>query len=449
VTECGVVGSIGQSIARLAGRAREAALSRRPALSWAALALSVSCHAVAVLLVRASAAAAAAAAAAGPEIAAGWVLGMPPAFAACLAGSLLLTIAMFVVRASRLFRMLLGPRVLLLGVLLALPHAARGLDMILTLPLLLEIAIAERFPLNLGVCLVSTAAAAAVGLLVRSGGAAAAAGSPFPLPDWVAVAVLLSVAGSLMLHYRERVLHLEGERRRLDAAVGELARANLGFQEYATVLEQRTMVEERKRITRDIHDIIGYTLTNNIMMMEAAVEMVRRDPDRVSTLMGEARRSAEEGLDGIRTALHLLRAQEDPRLAGIDLIQRLAENFHQATGVAVRLEYGNTAGRLGRRVEEMLFFVIREALTNSFRHGRATLVEVLFWLRDDGMLVVNIRDNGGGAMDIHEGIGITGMRERAQAVGGSLRLGVSPLGVTVTVEAPSRGEERLAAGGGA
>jgi signal transduction histidine kinase len=120
----------------------------------------------------------------------------------------------------------------------------------------------------------------------------------------------------------------------------------------------------------------------------------------------------------------------------------------------VRLEYGNTRNGVDRPVEGVLFHVIREALTNSFRHGRATLVEILFWRRDDGTLVVNVRDNGGGAIDIHEGIGISGMRERVQAIGGSLRLRLSPLGVTVTVEVPPRpagaipAPEIPAAGGG-
>ena len=253
------------------------------------------------------------------------------------------------------------------------------------------------------------------------------------------MSALFALAAGFMLRYREQMLQLEQERRRLDAAVGELAHANLGYQEYTTVLEQRTMLEERKRITREIHDIIGYTLTNNIMMMEAAVEMVRRDPQRVSALITDARRSAEEGLDGIRNALYLLRAQEDPRLAGMDLIAKLISSFHAATGVTVRLEYGNARGSIGHEVEGILFHVIQEALTNSFRHGRSTLVEILFWIRDNGILVMNVRDNGGGAVDIHEGIGVSGMRERLEPLGGTLRLLMSPQGFTVTVEVPPRG----------
>ncbi len=402
------------------------ALSKRAALSWAALGLSVACQLSSGLILAAETTRGAR------------LLGVPAGFAVALAASLCLTVGMFSVRTARNFRILLAPRAVVLGVLLALPREARGLELLLTLPLVFEVSIAEHFPANL--------AAGAAAILVSGGcawlavtglpGGPAAWNAGFLQADWVAVSVLFGISSSLLLYYREQSLEREQERRRLDAAVGELARANLGYQEFAAVLEQRTMVEERRRITRDIHDVIGYTLTNNIMMMEAAVEMVRRDPQRVSALITEARRNAEEGLDGIRNALHLLRAQENPAVAGMDLIEKLVSTFRAATGVEVRLEYGNARGRIDREVEGVLFHVIQEALTNSFRHGRATRVEILFWCRDDGTLVVNVSDNGGGALDIHEGIGLSGMRERVVGVGGTLKLRMSPIGFTVTVEVP-------------
>lgn len=421
---------MGGAIARFLQRTAQNALEKRPPVAWGALAVSLCCQAAAVFLFSA--------------------LRVPPGFAAVLASSAALTVAMFAVRRRRLFLILLAPRAIVLGVLLFIGAGQRALDMVLTLPLLAEIAIAESFPGNLGLCAGAIAISAATGLLLLTGGTGPAATAVgFPHADWFVVSLLFALAAALMLHYREQALYLEQERRRLDAAIGELAKANLGYQEYATVLEQRTMLEERKRITREIHDIIGYTLTNNIMMMEAAVEMVRRDPARVSRLITEARRNAEEGLDGIRNALYLLRAQEDPRLAGMDLIARLVTNFHAATGVEVRLEYGNAKDSIDRAVEGVLFHVIQEALTNSFRHGRATLVEVLFWKRDDGTLVLNIRDNGGGAMDIHEGIGLTGMRERLVPLNGSLRLRMDAHGFTVTAEVPPRHAETAQAGAAA
>ena len=402
------------------GAAARSLVRQRAYLAWAALGVSLAGLLVAGLLVGDT------------------PLGARWGFAASLGASAVFSIAMFLAPTTRIFRIFLFPRVLALVVLLLLPSDVRGLDLILTLPLLLEIGIAEAFPISLGLCAAAVLLPLLGALLVLSGGTAHTAVSTDARihADWIVVSACFSMAACLMVHYRERMLELERERRRLDGAVAELAHANLGYQEYAAAVEQRTMVEERKRITREIHDIIGYTLTNNIMMMEAAVEMVRRDPQGVSRLITEARRNAEDGLDGIRNALYLLRAQEDPRLAGVDLIARLVSGFNAATGVAVRLEYGNTRDSIDHETEGVLFHVIQEALTNSFRHGKATRVEILFWKRDDGTLVVNIDDNGGGAVDIHEGIGVTGMRERLSAVRGTLRLHMGARGFAVTVEVP-------------
>ena len=390
---------------------------RRAPVSWAVLVVSLVC-----------------------QVSVATLGALPAAATVLLGGSLVLTMGMFAVRTKRRFRLLLVPRLVILGLLVGWTHAEAGADLLLTLPLLIEICLTEVFPVNLAVSCAAILAAQAGRLLVLSGGRypAVLAGRGAWDAGWIAVSFLFASLASMLLYYRERVITLERESQRLDGAVAELSRANLGYQEYAALLEQRSMMEERKRITREIHDIIGYTLTNNIMMMEAAVEAVRRDPDHVSRLITQARRNAEEGLDGIRNALYLLRAQEDPRLDGVDLIARLVGNFRAATGVDVRLEYGNTGEALRGGAEGVLVPIIQEALTNSFRHGRATLVEILFWRRDDGTLVVTIGDNGRGETAVHQGIGTEGMRERLEPLGGTLRLAPHAHGFTVTVELPPR-----------
>jgi len=73
----------------------------------------------------------------------------------------------------------------------------------------------------------------------------------------------------LMVSYRERLIDSEGEVARLDGLVERLVHSNVRYQEYAKMVEEASTENERKRIIRDIHDIVGYTLTNNITMMEA------------------------------------------------------------------------------------------------------------------------------------------------------------------------------------
>jgi signal transduction histidine kinase len=241
------------------------------------------------------------------------------------------------------------------------------------------------------------------------------------LVDLLMILPLLSFFLSLAMKYRKRLIEGQEKIDRLNNAISALSSANLNLQEYANRAEQASMVEERKRITREIHDAVGYAMTNTIMMLEAASDMIRLDPDRVTSLIDTARENTRRILEDIRNALHLLRAQEEPTESGATSFSKLVRVFETATGTRVRLELGNTPAELPLDVEFVVYHFIQEALTNSFRHGKATEVRILFWIQN-GALSVTVRDNGGGSDQIKEGIGISGMRERLEKVKGELQI---------------------------
>ena len=319
--------------------------------------------------------------------------------------------------------------------------------LLFSLLLVLEIGISEEYPLNLVCGLAAVLLISAVyhtttdGLEVDS----VLANSGLVAFEQLSLLVTVgttAVVFSLATRYREDLIREQRHADRLDGALKRLSEANIGYQEYLSRAEQASMLEERKRITREIHDTIGYTMTNNIMMMEAAAEMVRRDPAGVEQLMEKARASAQEGLDEIRNALHLLRAQEDPAPSSIDAIVKMITAFRDATGIEVELELGNTPIRLNPEIESAVYHSVREALTNSFRHGQATQVRVQFW-QSDSELIVIVWDNGVGVGDeIQEGIGLSGMRERLRAVSGTLGVAPLPTGFQIMVTIPEHAGSR-------
>ena len=97
----------------------------------------------------------------------------------------------------------------------------------------------------------------------------------------------------------------------------------------------------------------------------------------------------------------------------------LARSFQTATGVEVRISYGNAPFSLGREVDATIYRLIQQGLTNAFRHGAASEVRVNLWLADTEVRV-NISDNGRGSGDVKEGIGLGGMRERLASLGGRI-----------------------------
>ena len=401
--------------------------SARPLLAWLALGFSGTTILVEFLRIRTAAGAGA--------------LAMDRFVAAEIGlwGSLVLALLIFLVTTRRAFRVLVALRIVVfLGLVVGLePQTEIALAFLVAI--LFEISIYERFTLNLWLSL-ATVAGYAVARCLGAAGGFVLSGETLEAAfardvDAVLYAAIFAFTACMLLAYRERTIRQGEEIRRLDSAVAKLSEANLGYQQYASVAEQQSMMEERRRITREIHDVIGYTMTNVVMMMEAVIDMMRRDPGKVEEMVNLARRNAEEGLDEIRDALHLLRAQEQPPTTSLEAIVRLARVFQIATGVQVVLELGNVPSTMERTIEEALYHLVQEALTNSFRHGKATLVKILLWMTER-QLIVNIRDNGAGAGTFSEGIGLAGMRERLERLHGSLVIRDAADGFQMTAEIP-------------
>ena len=221
-------------------------------------------------------------------------------------------------------------------VLCAIPLIGGGLIISLCLytVLIMSIGIYNSHPMNLIISLAVLLLLLVVQSLSLLGNGKTLGAVLLSVGESAIFGALLAFFCSLMTTYRERYINMNAENMRLDALIDRLSRANLEYQEYANSIHEASTEAERKRITRDIHDIVGYTLTNNITMMEAVTDIMRVNPLGVASIVRAARENAEEGLDRIREALHMLRAQEVIYPTGIDALERMIATFKRATFVA-------------------------------------------------------------------------------------------------------------------
>ncbi len=288
-------------------------MPRRPAPAWAALAVSLAAQALAAF-----------------EF---WILfptgTFPPAerleIATYVIFSAAASVAMFAVERRTPLRALLWVRALFLLLLVYFVAPYRGATHASVCSLALELGVYEPFPAGLVLGAAASALAAVPTLAARAPVSAAI--------ETALLGAIVAVTSSFMTRHRERLLAAQAENDRLHAAVAQLSEANLGYQQYAQSAEARSTLSERQRVTREIHDVVGYTLTNNIMMMEAATDMVKKDPDQVSKLIETARRNAEAGLQDVRRALRALRAADVESERGLRAIVKLVHVFEVASGV--------------------------------------------------------------------------------------------------------------------
>jgi len=201
-----------------------------------------------------------------------------------------------------------------------------------------------------------------------------------------------------------------------------LTELNRNLQGYARTVEEESAERERIRISREIHDIVGYIFTNLIALMDAAGSLAQGNRTELAELIFSARGQAQEGLRETRQALRRLRDQQTPVADCTREIHRIVTIFHKVTKVHTEVSFGNLPHVLPTDFSRTLYRTVQEALTNAVRHGKATSVKISFWV-EGGELRLSILDNGRGAFEIVKGIGLSGMEERVGGLGGTIRFG--------------------------
>jgi two-component system sensor histidine kinase DesK len=182
---------------------------------------------------------------------------------------------------------------------------------------------------------------------------------------------------------------------------------------------------ERERIGRDLHDLLGHTLSLITLKLELSRKLLDRDAAAARTEIAEAENVARHALAEVRAAVTGFRAA--------DLAAELASAKLLLESSAVALDY-DAPPALAPDIERPLALVLREAATNIARHAQASHAEVRF-VREESRLRMRIADDGRGASSA-EGNGVVGMRERVRALGGSFEFASSKAGTAVEVAVP-------------
>ena len=248
------------------------------------------------------------------------------------------------------------------------------------------------------------------------------------------VTELALAAASLALGAAVR---LAREARESSARIAELSAA-----EEALAAEAR-MHQERMRIARDLHDTIGHSLS--VASLHAGVAAEAADEHSARSALEEVRAATSESLRELRRTVKVLRAEPSAGPApalGLASLDRVLETA-RAAGVEVDTELSVPAESLPRPVDAAAYRIVQESMTNVLRHAGATRVHVRAELID-GSLSLRISDDGPGrppGTGRPLGTGISGMRERAELLGGTLTAGRGPDGFTVQAQLPARPEE--------
>jgi len=211
----------------------------------------------------------------------------------------------------------------------------------------------------------------------------------------------------------------------LEQSKASLEEANYQLQVYAGTVEQLAVANERNRLARDLHDILGYTLATVVVKAEAAKRLIPTDPARARVELDRLQELSRDGLAEVRRSVAGLR--DTAAAAGIwhEAMGQFVEGFAAENGLCVRHEFAPLPAEHNPALEMCLFRVIQESLTNVARHAHASHVAITLVVAEDN-IVLTIEDDGVGIGPLGTaaaGFGLRGMRERVEHLGGRLVFG--------------------------
>ncbi|HEX3048415.1 MAG TPA: histidine kinase N-terminal 7TM domain-containing protein [Bacillota bacterium] len=222
----------------------------------------------------------------------------------------------------------------------------------------------------------------------------------------------------------------------------ELLVANEQLKEQAAIVEELSIVKERNRIARDVHDTLGHTLILLVNLLEQCVRSYRKDPSETETRLQEAVKITRGGLSEVRRSIHGLmpeKLQVNHLIAAIkELILEL-----QSSGIRIDFSVNQTNFELGPLCSDVVFRVCQEALTNSLRHGQATAATIALRVSEDN-LKLHIFDNGRGCENIvlDKGFGLIGLKQRVESLNGAITFDSnSEIGFNIHVTIPLENKE--------
>ena len=191
-------------------------------------------------------------------------------------------------------------------------------------------------------------------------------------------------------------------------------------------IENLAKVAERERIARDLHDVLGHTLSVITLKSELAGKLIDRDPDRAAKEVREVEEISRQALSDVRDAIRGYRAK------GLVAELAQAKSTLETAGLTVQCDAA-TSMQLPPMQESVLSLAVREGVTNVVRHANARSCRLRIE-QQDGTCRLEIADDGQGFTSM-EGNGLRGMRERVEMLGGTMERR-NRSGTTLTITLP-------------
>ena len=213
-----------------------------------------------------------------------------------------------------------------------------------------------------------------------------------------------------------------------------VAMINKKMQKYVIVTEKFGEKMNASVWLRELHDTIGHALAGMAVGVDACITMIDKNPQLAKAQLKVISKAIRKGMKDVRNSLNKMRPDFLQQYRLKEAIEKMKEEISNVTDLKINLNYQIDETGFDTKIEDILFRVIQESITNSIRHGLATVVDINIY-KENNLLCLKIKDNGKGCKAINYGFGLKQMVERVSQIRGDINF-YSENGFTTEIKIP-------------
>lgn len=207
------------------------------------------------------------------------------------------------------------------------------------------------------------------------------------------------------------------EKVKVDRLNKELELSYTKLLEQSEKIEELTIAKERNRVAGEIHDSLGHSLVALNMNLDVAEKIIYKDIDTAKELLTKSKGLAKESMGSLRRAVYALKEEDTSLLA--EKLQEIINNINSAGTINIILNQDESIESLPLEYKNIIYKSIKEAITNSIKHGKTDQMIIDIKL-DDNNVNISIKDNGIGCSKLVKGNGLLGIENRISKINGKV-----------------------------
>lgn len=235
--------------------------------------------------------------------------------------------------------------------------------------------------------------------------------------NFLIISGLSYVIYAMAKSYSERYMSLETQADKMRKDMQRLTKSFNENKEFLRQSEYTFKLEERNRLSQEIHDKIGHSMTGALIQMEAAKSLMDIDKEKAKELLTNSINISKDGIEEIRLTLKNLKPPKEQ--LGINRLKLIIDEFMEKSRIKTSLSYKGDIDRISYIQWKIILENISEAFTNSMKYSEAANISVKVEVLNK-YIKAEVKDNGKGERLIKKGLGIIGMEERTAAVDGKI-----------------------------